>query len=74
MPVISFGGSYGGMLTAWFRKIYPNVVDGAISSSAPVMMTAQVTDPYAFWKVVTDDFGSANKFCPTAGWNLSVFD
>jgi dipeptidyl-peptidase-2 len=62
--VISFGGSYGGMLSAWFRFKYPNSVDGALAASAPIYMVANLTSPYAFFGLVTQDFEKVDKRCP----------
>ncbi|RUS86001.1 hypothetical protein EGW08_006213 [Elysia chlorotica] len=35
--VIIFGGSYPGSLAAWFRIKFPYLVDGAVSTSAPLL-------------------------------------
>eukprot|EP01103_Thecamoeba_quadrilineata_P010216 TRINITY_DN2135_c0_g3_i1.p1 TRINITY_DN2135_c0_g3~~TRINITY_DN2135_c0_g3_i1.p1 ORF type:complete len:502 (-),score=81.08 TRINITY_DN2135_c0_g3_i1:13-1497(-) len=48
-PVISFGGSYPGALTAWFRLKYPTITVGAVASSAPVQATL---DFYEYLDVV----------------------
>jgi pimeloyl-ACP methyl ester carboxylesterase len=34
--VLTVGGSYAGELAAWMRMKYPDVVNGALSSSAPL--------------------------------------
>jgi len=60
-PVIAFGGSYGGMLAAWFRIKFPHICDGAIAASAPV---AQFDTPCdAFNRIVTADYTAANETC-----------
>ncbi|XP_059079280.1 lysosomal Pro-X carboxypeptidase-like [Tigriopus californicus] len=59
--VIAFGGSYGGMLAAWFRIKFPHICDGAIAASAPV---AQFDAPCnAFGRIVTADYALQGKGC-----------
>ncbi len=61
--IIAFGGSYGGMMSAYLRLKYPWVVDGAIAASAPVRMFTGEVDPGAYSKICSDDFFEANEDC-----------
>ncbi|KAF8395428.1 hypothetical protein HHK36_019374 [Tetracentron sinense] len=55
-PVVVFGGSYGGMLAAWFRLKYPHVTIGALASSSPILNFEDITSPYSFNNIITQDF------------------
>ncbi|XP_052232753.1 putative serine protease F56F10.1 [Dreissena polymorpha] len=58
--LITFGGSYPGSLSAWFRSKYPQYVDGADATSAPIY--AQV-DFREYLQVVTDALGTSGTQC-----------
>ncbi|KAM5559411.1 lysosomal Pro-X carboxypeptidase [Rosa sericea] len=62
-PVVVFGGSYGGMLAAWFRLKYPHVTIGALASSSPILNFENITSPYSFHDIVTKDFRSESESC-----------
>ncbi|KAL3320448.1 hypothetical protein Ciccas_000861 [Cichlidogyrus casuarinus] len=60
-PVIAIGGSYGGMLAAWFRAKYPNLISGALAASAPVLGFPNMTDCSGFMKTLTNAFASTGS-------------
>ncbi|XP_046854459.1 lysosomal Pro-X carboxypeptidase-like [Xenia sp. Carnegie-2017] len=62
-PVIAMGGSYGGMLAAWFRMKYPNVVVGAIAASAPIVQFQDLTPCETFYNIVSRDFAREGQSC-----------
>jgi len=80
--VIAFGGSYGGMLSSWFRMKYPTWVDGSIAASAPIEafmgLVPPVNDNF-FAQIETYDCtaqGGSNNMCSQnyhTSWNI-IFD
>ena len=68
--IITFGGSYGGMLSAWTRMKYPNLVTGAIACSAPIGMVSPDYDTSSYWSVVTRDASAAGGAAPSCSQNV----
>ncbi|XP_013394465.1 lysosomal Pro-X carboxypeptidase-like [Lingula anatina] len=62
-PVVAFGGSYGGMLAAWFRMKYPSVVVGALAASAPIWQFPGETPCEVFYQIISKDYAMSGPGC-----------
>ncbi|XP_022084532.1 lysosomal Pro-X carboxypeptidase-like [Acanthaster planci] len=62
-PVVAFGGSYGGMLAAWMRMKYPDVIVGSVAASAPIWQLNNLTNCNAASSIVTKDFTEVSPTC-----------
>jgi len=63
--VVTFGGSYGGMLSAWIRMKYPHVFQGALAASAPIeyFKGAPSAPEWRFAEVASNDFKEVSQNC-----------
>uniref|UniRef100_A0A8R1HQG0 Uncharacterized protein n=1 Tax=Caenorhabditis japonica TaxID=281687 RepID=A0A8R1HQG0_CAEJA len=59
-PWITFGGSYSGALSAWMREVFPDMVIGAVASSAPVFAR---TDFFQYLMVVENSIRVYSQPC-----------
>lgn len=57
--------SYGGMLSAYMRFKYPNIVTGSIAASAPINLLTETVNRNFFFAAVTKDFSEATPQCET---------
>ncbi|KAL3717956.1 hypothetical protein ACJRO7_003140 [Eucalyptus globulus] len=62
-PMIVIGGSYGGMLAAWFRLKYPHVALGALASSAPILASPDITPRDTIYSAVAKVFLETSFSC-----------
>ena len=64
-PCIVFGGSYGGMLSAWLRMKYPQTFQGALSSSGPLLYFrgAPTAPEDAFGDLISQAYGNVSLKC-----------
>lgn len=69
LPVVTFGGSYGGTLSTLFRIKYPHVVAGALAASAPLgyyspsHWAQRGVDEHTWFQTVVDDYAASRPGC-----------
>ncbi|CAG9136353.1 unnamed protein product [Plutella xylostella] len=51
--VVAIGGSYPGNMAAWLKLLYPNLIDAALASSAPVLAQKNFKE---YLETVSDDY------------------
>ncbi|CAJ1951886.1 unnamed protein product [Cylindrotheca closterium] len=65
-PVITFGGSYPGFLSALLRFRFPDIIDISYAASAPLDLYAQNVAPQAYFDKVSEVADIASPGCEAA--------
>jgi len=65
-PVITFGGSYPGFLSAMLRFRFPDVIDISYAASAPLELYSQKVAPRAYFDKVSEVAEIASAGCAAA--------
>ncbi|EGR33905.1 serine carboxypeptidase s28 family protein, putative, partial [Ichthyophthirius multifiliis] len=62
-PIIAVGGSYGGMLAAWIRMKFPNLVDASLAASAPIFqfLNRENLDQTKYFQIITNNYPCRDK-------------
>lgn len=55
-PVFAYGGSYAALLSTLLRIKYPQIVDGAISSAAPIFLYSSGIDGDLYYDTVSESY------------------
>lgn len=61
--VVSFGGSYGALLSTWFRMKYPHIVTAALASSTPLRMFPGLSPCGLYHQAVTTAYEKSSPGC-----------
>ncbi|VDO67481.1 unnamed protein product [Heligmosomoides polygyrus] len=71
---ITFGGSYSGALSLWMRQLFPDVVQGAVGSSAPVEAKLDFYGSLGFYEYCFQGFDSMHQLVLTGDGRSTLSD
>lgn len=61
--VVAFGGSYGALLSTWFRIKYPHIIDAVLASSTPVRMFPGLHQCGVYFEATTTAYEKSSPGC-----------
>jgi pimeloyl-ACP methyl ester carboxylesterase len=65
-PIITVGGSYPGFLAAMMRLLYPEHIEMAYASSAPMKLYSKDANQWGYFEILTEAAERVSPGCPAA--------